>query len=105
MPSRLSDKLGRGRQSGDLVLGRVESVSVRTSGSSFPRAVASALYVGDLVVLACGDRYASDQFEGVAELDPAKVRRCWPVVACWAVCVISHAQACPRRRASSRLVC
>lgn len=30
----------------------------------------SALYPGDLVVLAAGDRYAPDQFEGRAEIDP-----------------------------------
>lgn len=55
--------------SGDLVLGRVERI-----GSHKKIQVAtgrgSELYTGDLVVLACGDRYAPDQFEGLAELDP-----------------------------------
>lgn len=30
----------------------------------------SAIYPGDMVVLACGARYAPDQFEGVAAIDP-----------------------------------
>ncbi len=54
--------------SGDLVLGqitkigqhkRIQLASGRVSGS----------HVGDYVVLAVGDRYAPDQFEGVAKLD------------------------------------
>ncbi|MEM8751959.1 MAG: DUF1611 domain-containing protein [Pseudomonadota bacterium] len=59
----------RAAVSGDLILGRVASVGQHrriqlTTGRP------SALYEGDLVVLACGARYAPDQFEGVAEVDP-----------------------------------
>lgn len=55
---------------GDLVLGRVISIG------QHPRIQLAAgrpskLYPGDLVVLPCGARYAPDQFEGVAEIDPA----------------------------------
>lgn len=54
-------------QPGDLILARVESIGSHkriqlTSGRP------SELYTGDLVVLACGARYASDQYEGIAEL-------------------------------------
>ena len=53
--------------SGDLVLGRVETIGSHkrlqlTSGR------VSELYPDDLVVVACGDRYAADQFEGIARL-------------------------------------
>ena len=53
--------------SGDLVIGRIMSVG------SHPRVQLadgrpSDLYEGDLIVVACGARYASDQFEGVALL-------------------------------------
>ena len=55
--------------SGDVVLGRVERIgSHRRIQLAAGRN--STLYVGDLVVLACGDRYAPDQFEGLAEIDP-----------------------------------
>lgn len=54
-------------ESGDLVLAQVESI-----GSHGKLQLAcgrpSELYPGDLIVLACGARYASDQFEGVAEI-------------------------------------
>ncbi|MEO1493459.1 MAG: DUF1611 domain-containing protein [Pseudomonadota bacterium] len=54
---------------GDLVLGRVASIGSHkkiqlTTGRG------SELYPGDPVVLACGARYAPDQFEGIAVLDP-----------------------------------
>lgn len=55
--------------SGDLVLGRVEQIGSHKK-LQLAEGRPSELYVGDLVVLACGDRYASDQFEGIAELDP-----------------------------------
>jgi hypothetical protein len=55
---------------GDLVLGRVGEL-----GSHRRLQLASGrpadLYEGDLVVLAAGDRYASDQFEGIARIDPS----------------------------------
>ena len=64
----LVDDLSKAR-SGDLVLGRVAAIGshkriqLRTGRGA-------DLYIGDHVVLACGDRYAPDQFEGVARLDP-----------------------------------
>lgn len=64
----LSDDLERA-SSGDLVLGRVEQIGSHKR-LQLVQGRFSELYVGDLVVLACGDRYASDQFEGIAELDP-----------------------------------
>lgn len=53
--------------SGDLVLGRVTTVGAH------PRVQLSDgrpcdLYEGDLIMVACGARYASDQFEGIAQL-------------------------------------
>lgn len=65
---RLSDALGDA-VSGDLVLGRVEHIGSHKK-IQLAEGRASELYVGDMVVLACGDRYAPDQFEGLAELDP-----------------------------------
>jgi hypothetical protein len=56
-------------RSGDLVLGRIERVGSHRS-IQLSEGRPSELYEGDLVVLACGARYAADQFEGVAELDP-----------------------------------
>ncbi|MEL6198095.1 MAG: DUF1611 domain-containing protein, partial [Pseudomonadota bacterium] len=57
-------------RAGDLVLARVERIGAHkrlqlTSGRP------SALYLGDLVVAACGARYAPDQFEGHAALHEA----------------------------------
>jgi hypothetical protein len=55
--------------SGDLVLGRILRI-----GSHRRIQLRSGrpcdLYQGDLVVAACGARYASDQFEGVAKIHP-----------------------------------
>ncbi len=54
---------------GDLVLGEVTEIGqhkrVQLSEGRY-----STSFVGDVVVLTCGDRYAPDQFEAVAELDP-----------------------------------
>ena len=50
--------------SGDLVLGRIERIGSHKR-IQLAEGRASNLYVGDLVVLACGDRYAPDQFEGL----------------------------------------
>jgi hypothetical protein len=55
---------------GDLVLARVERVGQHRN-VQLSEGRASELYEGDLVVLACGARYAADQFEGLAEIDPA----------------------------------
>ncbi|WP_090522531.1 DUF1611 domain-containing protein [Paracoccus isoporae] len=57
-------------RSGDLILAQVEEIGQHrrvqlTTGRP------SQLFPGDLVVLACGARYAPDQFEGLAEIDPA----------------------------------
>lgn len=55
--------------SGDVVLGQIVRLGqhrkIQLASGRY-----SESYSGDLVVLACGDRYAPDQFEGVAELDP-----------------------------------
>jgi len=54
---------------GDLILGRLLSVGQhKRIQLSIGRP--STLYPGDLVVLPCGARYAPDQFEGIAEIDP-----------------------------------
>ena len=55
-------------RAGDLLLGRIETIGQHKKvqlASGRP----SESYVGDLVVAAVGDRYAPDQFEGVAEVD------------------------------------
>ncbi len=54
---------------GDLILGRVAEIGQHRN-IQLTTGRRSALYPGDLVVLACGARYAPDQFEGVAEIDP-----------------------------------
>ena len=64
----LLDSLAEAR-SGDLVLGRVDRIGSHKR-VQLAEGRASTLYTGDIVVLACGDRYAPDQFEGLAELDP-----------------------------------
>lgn len=55
--------------SGDLVLGQVTRLGqhrrLQLSAGRY-----SELYPGDLVVAVCGARYAPDQFEGLATLDP-----------------------------------
>jgi len=56
-------------RTGDLVLGRVERIGSHKN-IQLVCGRPSALYPGDAVVLACGARYAADQFEGVAEIDP-----------------------------------
>ena len=54
-------------RAGDVVLARVERVGshkrLQLAGGGF-----SDLWEGDLIVAACGDRYAADQFEGRAAL-------------------------------------
>lgn len=56
-------------RSGDLVLAEVEALGshkrLQLSDGRF-----SALYPKDRVVLACADRFAEDQFEGIAALSP-----------------------------------
>lgn len=65
---RILDRLAEA-VSGDLVIARVARIgSHRRLQLACGRP--AELYRGDLVVAACGDRYAPDQFEGVAELDP-----------------------------------
>lgn len=66
--ARLSLKFSNAKP-GDLVLARVEHINSHKRiqlDSGRP----SQLYPGDLAVLACGARYAPDQYEGIAELDP-----------------------------------
>lgn len=52
---------------GDLVLARVERIGSHAN-LQLATGRRSALYPGDLIVAACGARYAPDQYEGVAEL-------------------------------------
>lgn len=54
---------------GDLILGNVLSIG-QHQRIQLPSGRPSTLYPSDLVVLPCGARYAADQFEGVAEIDP-----------------------------------
>lgn len=53
--------------SGDLVLGRIVQVGAHPR-LQLAEGRHSDLYEDDLVVVACGARYASDQFEGIAQL-------------------------------------
>lgn len=53
---------------GDLVLARVVSIGQHTR-VQLPSGRPSELFLGDLVVVACGARYAPDQFEGAAEIN------------------------------------
>ena len=54
--------------SGDLILAEVVSLGSHKK-LQLASGRAATLYVGDLVVLCAGDRYAPDQFEGVCEFD------------------------------------
>lgn len=62
----LNDKIEQA-VSGDLVLGRVMEVGAHPR-VQLADGRPSDLYAGDLIVVACGARYASDQFEGIAQL-------------------------------------
>lgn len=63
----LSEDVSKAK-AGDLILAEVVSIGShkRTQLASGRN---STLYIGDKIVLCCGDRYAPDQFEGRAELD------------------------------------
>lgn len=54
---------------GDLILGRIMHIG-KHKGIQLTSGRRSELFIGDLVVLPCAARYAPDQFEGVAEIDP-----------------------------------
>ncbi len=56
-------------RTGDLILGRIISIGQHRR-IQLPTGRPSTLYQGDLVVLPCGARYAPDQFEGIAEINP-----------------------------------
>ncbi|MEO0751694.1 MAG: DUF1611 domain-containing protein [Pseudomonadota bacterium] len=58
-----------GAEPGDMILGRVISIGNHTR-IQLPSGRPATLYPGDLVALPCGARYAPDQLEGVAEIDP-----------------------------------
>ncbi|MEM9974675.1 MAG: DUF1611 domain-containing protein [Pseudomonadota bacterium] len=66
---RLLDADLASARSGDLVLAEVQEIGshrrLQRSDGRF-----SALYPRDRIVLACGDRFAEDQFEGIAALSP-----------------------------------
>jgi len=66
--ARRLDRALSAATSGDLVVGRIESIGSHKR-IQLAAGRAADLYSGDLVVLGCGDRYACDQFEGLAELD------------------------------------
>ncbi len=57
---------------GDLILGRVMSLG-QHRGIQLTTGRRATLLPGDLVVLPCAARYAPDQFEGIAEIDPQGV--------------------------------
>jgi len=54
---------------GDMILGRVISIG-QHARIQLPTGRPATLYPGDLVAMPCGARYAPDQFEGLAEIDP-----------------------------------
>ncbi len=57
-------------RAGDLILAQVESIG-QHSRVQLAMGRPANIFPGDLIVLACGARYAPDQFEGLAEIDPA----------------------------------
>lgn len=56
-------------QPGDLILARVLEIG-QHRGIQLRSGRRATLFPGDLIVMPCGARYAPDQFEGVAEIDP-----------------------------------
>ena len=56
-------------RSGDLVLGQIIRIG-QHKRLQLAEGRHSGLYEGDTIVVTCGDRYAPDQFEAIAELDP-----------------------------------
>lgn len=56
-------------KAGQLLLGRVMTVG-QHGRVQLVTGRPSILYPGDLIVMPCGARYAPDQFEGLAEIDP-----------------------------------
>lgn len=54
---------------GEIILGRIVSIGHHRR-IQLPSGRPATLYPGDWVALPCGARYAPDQFEGVAEIDP-----------------------------------
>ena len=56
-------------RSGDLVLGQIIRIGQHPR-LQLAEGRYSGLYEGDTIVVTCGDRYAPDQFEAIAELDP-----------------------------------
>ncbi|MEO1081969.1 MAG: hypothetical protein AAFY29_20600 [Pseudomonadota bacterium] len=57
-------------RSGDLILARVTEIG-QHRGIQLTTGRRATLNPGDLIVMPCGARYAPDQFEGIAEIDPA----------------------------------
>ncbi|MCR9111759.1 MAG: hypothetical protein NXH84_00720 [Rhodobacteraceae bacterium] len=55
---------------GDLILAHVDRIGQHRR-VQLPSGRPSLIFPGDAVVMACGARYAPDQFEGLAEIDPA----------------------------------
>ncbi|MEO0384358.1 MAG: DUF1611 domain-containing protein [Pseudomonadota bacterium] len=63
------DKDWASTKPGDMILGRIISIG-QHARIQLPTGRPSTLYPGDLVAMPCGARYAPDQFEGLAEIDP-----------------------------------
>ena len=59
-----------GVRPGDLILARVLEIG-QHRGIQLRSGRRATLFPGDLVVMPCGARYAPDQFEGLAEIDPS----------------------------------
>ncbi len=57
-------------RAGDLILAQVESIG-QHNRVQLVSGRPSNIFPGDIIVLACGARYAPDQFEGWAEIDPS----------------------------------
>lgn len=56
-------------RAGDLILAQVDSIG-QHNRVQLVSGRPSNIFPGDMIVLACGARYAPDQFEGLAEIDP-----------------------------------
>jgi hypothetical protein len=56
-------------RAGDLILAQIESIG-QHGRVQLVSGRPSNIYPGDVIVLACGARYAPDQFEGLAEVGP-----------------------------------
>lgn len=86
------------REAGDLVLARVETLG-QHNGIQLDTGRRAALYPDDTVILCLGDRYAPDQFEGIAQIDATG--RCELLAAGGVAGTVRHHHA--QMRAATRL--